>query len=362
MSQDILSQLKELKSHPEAGGVSRDLHAQLKTRISEAVAENHDAQAEYSVADGVLYYRFLFRDFISKPVMAGAAAFILLIGGWFTSVNAASESLPGDSLYGVKIVAEQLQLRLSTADRKAILHTEFAQHRYQEAIALETVEGGGAHVEKTLEAFRTEIGLAQSELENLKDTEASTEVAIAVDEKLDELNAVIGSTSDPQTNVEETEQVADALVVTGAIEETVYNTVARRAESEAGGISKIELDRLFKGSSDALLAREASNLGRVHVIEAALATNEPLADFVLPGASTLSDLGGRITETLTRLDAARGFISARGIDSAFATLQEIDESLTAIEAELATIEIAIVNAMQVSQEVIDEPEETLEDL
>jgi hypothetical protein len=68
-----------------------------------------------------------------RLAFAGAFVVALLIGG-LTAAAASDRSLPGDPLYGVKLVAEQTQLTITfnSADR-ARLQLRFADVRLQEA-------------------------------------------------------------------------------------------------------------------------------------------------------------------------------------------------------------------------------------
>lgn len=72
----------------------------------------------------------------SRQVFQPAVVMLLLVGvslGGSLVANAAFYSLPGDSLYGVKIALEKTQLAVTSSDeRKAELKVAFAQNRVKE--------------------------------------------------------------------------------------------------------------------------------------------------------------------------------------------------------------------------------------
>ena len=94
------------------------------------------------------------------PRLALYLVITVLIGGFFT-VNASASSLPGDSLYGLKLGLEQTRLSLSfDDDSKAELELEFEDERLSEVAELlgdgreEDVEFHGTIEEKGSDSWR----------------------------------------------------------------------------------------------------------------------------------------------------------------------------------------------------------------
>lgn len=103
-----------------------------------------------------------------RPLVTIAAILIvvlaLVLAGGGGIVYASTDSLPGDPLYGVKRVTEQIQLFFApTGTRRAELHMRFAERRLEETQAL--IETEGKVDEETLAAIAEETELAFEEVE-----------------------------------------------------------------------------------------------------------------------------------------------------------------------------------------------------
>lgn len=103
------------------------------------------------------------------PVTAVAAIVAVIFGGSLASVRAAEKSLPGDALFGLKLVAEQTQMALeSSATGKVKLKVEFTKRRAQE---LQTILD--QPIEKQTERAGTAADIINQDLHTLKDQLAS---------------------------------------------------------------------------------------------------------------------------------------------------------------------------------------------
>jgi hypothetical protein len=72
---------------------------------------------------------------LQMPVAAGLALLLFLFSG-FGLVRTAATTIPGDSLYPVKLIAEQIHLNIVPEDQKIVLKTQFAEERRQETSVL----------------------------------------------------------------------------------------------------------------------------------------------------------------------------------------------------------------------------------
>ena len=80
-------------------------------------------------------------QFVARPVGALVLAIFVIVSSGALTVNAALGSLPGDMLYGVKITTEKIQSGLTfDNNKKAELHTSFAQNRVNEINNINTSE------------------------------------------------------------------------------------------------------------------------------------------------------------------------------------------------------------------------------
>jgi hypothetical protein len=76
---------------------------------------------------------------LQMAVAVAMAFFVFLFSGW-SLARASTGSLPGDSLYPLKLTIENLQLQVATGEQEAELRNHFAEVRRQEALAL--IEAG----------------------------------------------------------------------------------------------------------------------------------------------------------------------------------------------------------------------------
>jgi hypothetical protein len=102
---------------------------------------------------------------LSRAQLAGRAllALLLLVSLWFSldrSLQASQTSLPGDSLYAVKLAAENLRLWAApSAAGEARLHIEFARLRLMELQSL-IIEGGYEYVPETVARYESHVDRA----------------------------------------------------------------------------------------------------------------------------------------------------------------------------------------------------------
>lgn len=335
---ELPKQLAALKANPEAGWVSDDVRARSRAKLMEAIGSDRADQSSF----GSSFFKFTFIDLVSTRIAAGAAVFVLILGGW-TTVNAASTSLPGDTLYNVKRVTEVAQLKFASTESKALLHSEFAQRRMEEVVALKQSEDPVKvdRVGATIQAFNKEIEAAQTELRKLKDQGRSETVAVAsqLDKSIDELENVIDK---GDTQVSPDAETLDVRDTAQEASDTVVDVVVETHEADATELSARELEEMFQGEMRGITDRQAFDLGRLFVIQAAVAADPELLEVVhLPTGLDVMEFS--LTNATDRLSEARSFIAAGGYRAAFDILREIRAELLSLETQLADAEIAIIN-------------------
>jgi hypothetical protein len=112
-----------------ASAISPDAMARQRglQRLNEAVAQRGARKS------GLRLPRFIWQSPVSRPVLAGALVLLVATGMALGADVAASDSVPGDTLYWVKTSKENLMLMLPKSDMsKAKDHTRFAQERGDE--------------------------------------------------------------------------------------------------------------------------------------------------------------------------------------------------------------------------------------
>lgn len=288
---------------------------------------------------------------LAKSFAGVTAVLALLFGGSLGTVNAAGNSLPGDPLYGLKLVTEQVQLRLASLQDRAVLHTEFAGRRLAEASALQlagpTDPARSANVKVAVNAFKTEIASANADLQQLAANGDATalQTASAVAAKITAFNtsldtAATDNSADATVGVE----VADAKNVTREAQTTAVAVVVDTHEAAVTGTSTRDMDTLFQQQLGDLRGRQTFDLHRVAVIQAALAKlADRLAGVTVPTSDNFKTITYNITQADAGVSEAMDLFAQSAFRAAFEQLSEIDSDLIQIEAKLAEVENLIVN-------------------
>lgn len=361
---DLVGQLKKLKYSQDAGWASSDVRKQSRTRLLEAIQNAESFDVADDVRGRFEYYRWITTQFISKPMVVGVAAFVLVLGGWMTSVDAASNSLPGDTLYTLKLVTEQARLRLASSEHRAVLHTEFAQRRYEEALAIRNAPGREGYFEQTINAFRAQMDLANSNLQKLQD-EKNTEtvqVATEVDQKIGELNAVIDEAAAKTEDQSDVEQVNSAREAAQQTQNAVVDAIVASHDGEEPTTSKTELDALFRKELAEVHSREAFDLGRLTVIQNTLDANEELLEgSSFDGAEDLDRIAFDIQKAVESDAEAMNMAAAGGYRSAFDILRDANDALLDIENRIAVMEINLMNELSAARNAAQQEEQAAEE-
>ena len=123
-----------------------------------------------------------------KPVLAVFLIFSIVSYASISTVQAARASLPGDTLYSVKLGLEKAQVGLAFSEtKKTELEISFATTRLQEVSEiLENEENVTANIEIAMKRFNEDVGSVQKRLEKLKIEEKSEEKSVDVEEIKDE--------------------------------------------------------------------------------------------------------------------------------------------------------------------------------
>lgn len=345
---DLLRQLKSRRDDPKFGAVSSVEKARAKAVLMQAIGGEEKEVSKFETIFATT--GFYFRGFVSMPVTVVVAFFVIAFGGSITTVRASS-SLPGDSLYSVKLATERAQLHLASRERKAILHTEFAKRRLDEAVAVagETDEAR-ANVQVAMKGFSTQIAQAQADLELLrseKTSEAST-IASAVDEKLSALSSEIQGAS----TIEEKE----AVTATASASNTAVAVIVEAHEELKENTTTTEnAKRAYQNRFTSIKERQTFDLARVERIRTIAVTNEAITPAQLAG------LEQNIESVSDALYDSMDFAARQSYRAAFDLMAEAEGHLLTIEALLAEIENAIIFAEQIEEPTEETTEEQLVD-
>lgn len=270
--------------------------AVLMTQIEAQVAEREIDTIKHRVRMFVWSIEAAFTGAVSGMAGRGAAVAALFValtlGGSGYVLAAADSSIPGDTLYPVKLAVEDMRLKTArTQKARVALEVEFASRRLHEVQQLATrPDQGVAHATVLVAQFQdnlTKVSSATSEL-SLQSPDDSGEVAMLFDEKLSdykhtlsntssanpelqkELRKAISSVSRAQTQtlkviVENDEQPADIVV------EKISDKIRVAEESLRIADEKLADEAVISGAgtkTSTPTVREQSAIAKVNLAEA----------------------------------------------------------------------------------------------
>lgn len=126
-------------------------------------------------------WRFALQPALVMVIVLGVGT-----GGWITSVQAASKSLPGDALYSIKIASEKTQVAFASLshDERAVtgLRMVFASRRLDEVKKVSRVKNQKekeARASVAVRGFKEQITNLNTSLNDLKTTQPESLVQVA---------------------------------------------------------------------------------------------------------------------------------------------------------------------------------------
>lgn len=165
--------------------------------------------------------------FARRMAVSFAVVAFVLTGGLSVSY-ASRSSLPGDTLYSVKIASEGVQLAISSGDRKAEIEIEQAGKRLEEAVEISKNPSDinqGEKLKKLIVNFEEKINRAQSGLMEIEDNEKKAKIAKVINIQTEKYTEVLATTSENLTDV-------------------VKNDVSEKFASATDSNKKVNLDSL----------------------------------------------------------------------------------------------------------------------
>ncbi len=178
MKDNIISQLKELqKINPDAQW-KREQRNIIMQQVANTAKKNKDSN------NFIVYLKEVFTHEITaltKPAYSLAIIALLLVGGGFFSISAASEATPGSLLYTAKIVGEKTQLNLAyKQENKIKLGVKFAERRANEIQGL-IMNNDHNSIESVAGTLSEGIEGVQNQLEKINNNDPVTALTLAKD-------------------------------------------------------------------------------------------------------------------------------------------------------------------------------------
>jgi hypothetical protein len=344
----IAAQLRSVKHRESAGALSADQKLVGKRAVLTAIGGNLEGAPGVSLRAS--YLLWLSHSFISRPVAIGVAGFVLAGSGLMTTVNAAQESLPGDVLYSVKRINERAQLQIASLDRRAVLHTEFAQRRLREIERLQSDSStrDTSIVTETMNAYTQEVASANHNLRELQASGGETTVATAnqVDQNLATLNTTIANTSVPLTSTDGSLAVSSALSTTQVAQEDVITVAVEANDHEDTAASEQDLQEMFMRQFGEITTRKAFDDHRISVVRSSLKQHKRILESLrIASESDLARLERSMDIAIADVMPAMDAFRSGEHRSAFDALKRADVVLRGIEAAIAEMETAIISAL-----------------
>lgn len=348
---NIAAQLRAAKNQPKAGGFSVERHAAAKRSLMLAIgADISQPSVEPAVNLKTRYLLWVSRSFISRPIAVGVAGVVLAVSGLMTTVNAAQQSIPGDVLYTVKLINERAQLQLASLDRKAVLHTEFAENRLNEVTQLQSDTSGRDTnlVAQTMNAYTQEVASANHSLRELQVSGNSTTVATAstVQQNLVALDSAMANTVGPATSPAEVVAVSSAQSTTQVAQDDSVSVAVEAHQNVNSEQTTRELNDMFLRQFAAIGTRKTFDVHRLTVIRSSLAahTDVPGMGSII-AEDDLRRLERSINIAVADVAPAMDSFTAGGYRAAFDALKHGESLLRGIESTIADAEIAITSAI-----------------
>jgi hypothetical protein len=278
-----LKQLKTLKSAgaPSAEFLSRSrdiLMMQIKNSSAEPVKMSGLARARWILSSAVP------RDFYKSMVRPMAASFAMLFvaaGAWAASVSVSYETVPGDALYSLKMMAEKTQLTFSSQDVKPSLQVEFANRRLEEINKIanrSAIKNKEARTKEAVKNFNFYIAAVKTELDDLasgSSSEKAMEVAQMVNRKTEEYGTVLNQVRASAGTETQKEVDKATSAVDGAALQAVNVIVKNSAEASSTIINSIESKVIkLEGSLNGAGAQSTEAMESLNEAKAALENND----------------------------------------------------------------------------------------
>jgi hypothetical protein len=250
-NKDLIQSMKNLKNHDAAGNPARDFVAKNREILMMQV-KNNSVQTEkpfspayfLKLAESLMPAN-LFK-FVVRPVVLGLLVFGVAFGSWAATVSASYDSLPGDTLYSIKRMAEKAQLSLTAKEDKPSLQMELASRRLEEVSKIAEQPAISNQEERAKQAvnnFTEQVQAVKTSLENLasQPTPAkAVEVAQMVDRKTTEYNLALQKATDGISgDIQKEVGIATSAVSDAGIK--AIEVIVKKSDATTAPISKEEM-------------------------------------------------------------------------------------------------------------------------
>lgn len=153
----------------------------------------------------------------SKKLAVSAFSFVFLVSGSALTVEASKSSLPGDSLYIIKIATEDVTLAVASKEKRPEIEIGQAGKRLEELTEISkkpSYDDQGRKAEQLLASFEKKINSAQNGLTEIENSGVKAKVAKVINIQTERYTEVLAETSEnlpDVVKVEMSEKFASAV-------------------------------------------------------------------------------------------------------------------------------------------------------
>lgn len=326
-----LEDLGQLKVH-DANWLQKSKAAML------LFAKNNSVRNNLSARQSITRGRFLKLTFKPMPIVIGVIIAALLAGGG--TAYASQTSLPGDTLYPVKLMTEDVQTAAAwSPEKKVQMETKFANRRLEEIKNLqEKLKNKNGEiklevVEKAMERAAERLDKAEAriaEMEEGKLKEKALEAASRLEEALQNHEQILSDLAGEVPDVAE-----EALLRAQA-------KAALHAERALGTISRLEKrdelkDRIKEKAKEQvgkIMGSEERAEGKLNALENKLEAAENFLENLKEQGKDVSGYEEKLGEANNKLNEAKQLLEEKKFLEAFQAAGQVMKILMQAKAEL----------------------------
>lgn len=205
MDKELIKKLKQVKQtsgqiNPDRAWVVES-RGKLMSQISNTVKTEQRQENQWQNVSQVFSLFLPKRTLaLARPIIMVFMAISLAFGGWVISARA-TESLPGDYLWNVKLATEKAQVLVTGEEAKPNLHLEFAKRRVEEAKQVKSQDSADnpervKNISKAIKSAKKSVESAKKSVEDTKekkkDDEKNHEEVVKVVETAKSVNEKAG--------------------------------------------------------------------------------------------------------------------------------------------------------------------------
>lgn len=254
MDPKLQSQFNSLKNHPSFKpdeAWSKSSKERILRQIKNTLPETKRVFFAERVTQIFCLYLPKRMLLMARPALVTFLAVSLAGSGWIISASA-SNSLPGDYLWNVKLATEKAQIMVSDQDKKAEMHIDFAKRRLDEAKELQNKPVDPEKEKKLAMAIKTAKKSVESAVKSVdeviqlsdvkNDTAKVIETAKVVSEKAGEVVEKIKEISQTTQTLETKQELIDTskLASEAGVKVIVQAAQAVEDKKQEGAVTNLK--------------------------------------------------------------------------------------------------------------------------